>query len=536
MKRSIIVKIIFDIAATVAFALFVGGAVFIKFFKGVLTKSEISADLTAKIIEQNVIFLTAILIVLILILITAIYFSLKRTIINPLKKLHQGAEIIADGNLNYKVRDKTEIQPENEIDQLAKSFDEMSAKLKESYGGLERKVKQKTEEIVQKVKNLENIKIALYNILEDIEKNRDVLKNERDKLNTIISSMGEGLFVLDNNLRVVLINDAAAQMLEISAEKALGKNRKEILSLYKGKQEISGDDLPAAKMLKTGQTIKIGMEDDFYYSLPSGKKFPITLVDTPLKRGNETIGAIIIFRDITNEKKLDESKTNFISIASHQLRTPLTTIRWYTEMLESEDVGKLNKNQKSFLNEIYSAVLRLAGTLNMLLALARIESGLLKLNPLKINLHNFTEGIIKDLEPLIKPKNIKIEIVAENQLPEITLDSLMINQVISNLLTNSIRYSDEKGKIEIKIGRRENEILYSVKDNGIGVPPEEQARLFERFFRAENAVLKAPDGNGLGLYLVKNLVELWKGKIWFESPADWGKEKKGTAFYFTIPL
>lgn len=536
MNKSIIVKIISNIAFAIILTLFISGAVFVKIFKNILEKSEISADLAAKIVEQSVIFLTAILIILIIILIGAIYFGLKKIIINPLEKVRQGVKIITEGNLDFKIHNDIKTESENEIDQLAESFDEMSAKLKESYGGLEQKVKEKTEEIVQKVNDLEKIKTALYNILEDVEKNRNVFKTERDKLDIIISSMGEGLFVLDKNLRVILINNAASQALEISAEKALGKNSGEILSVYKGEQKISNDDLPAVKIFKTGQTIKIEMEDNFYYLLPSGKKFPIALIDAPLKNGNEIIGAIIIFRDITNEKKLDESKTNFISIASHQLRTPLTTIRWYTEILESEDAGKLNKNQKGFINEIYSAILRLGGTLNMLLALARIESGRLKLNPIKINLKNFTEEIIKDLEPLIKPKNIKIEIIADNQLPEITLDSLMLNQIISNLISNSIRYCDEKGKVEIKIGRQDNEIIYSIKDNGIGVPLEHQSRLFERFFRAENAILKAPDGNGLGLYLIKNLIELLKGKIWFESPANWDKEKKGTAFYFTIPL
>ena len=126
-------------------------------------------------------------------------------------------------------------------------------------------------------------------------------------------------------------------------------------------------------------------------------------------------------------------------------------------------------------------------------------------------------------------------------MPEVLIDQAMLSQVIVNLLSNAIRYTDNKGKIEISIAVFGNSVIYSIKDDGIGIPQGQQKNIFNKFFRAENAISKIPDGNGIGLTLVKNFVEFWKGKIWFESPTVWigkkgGEERKGTIFYLTIPI
>ncbi len=534
MNNSIATKIIFNLAAIISLALFVGGSVLIKFHKDILIKSGITGDLTEKIVGQNIILLTVILVFLIPALMVMIYFSLKKIVINPIEKLRQGTEIIAGGNLDYKIRTESG-ETKNEIDRLAYFFDEMAGKLKKNYAEIEKEIKDKTEELVQKIEKLEKTELALYNILEDVKESEKIIKEERDLFNAVIFSMGEGLIVVDKNYKIILINETAKNKLEVS-EEAVGKDIREVAPVVKGNQKIADEEMPVSKTFKTGKPATVWLDDNFYYQLSSGKKFPITLIDAPLIKDGDIVAAVIIFRDVTDEKKLNEAKNNFISIASHQLRTPLTAIRWYSELLEAGDAGKLNEKQKDFLKEIYGGALRLTETLNMLLALARVESGKMKFSPEKIDLIKFTEEILKDLEPFSKPKKIKINLKSEKSTPVVQLDKLILTQVISNLLTNAFRYIKENGKIEIGIVDKSGEIVYSVKDNGIGIPEDQKNRIFERFFRAENALLKAPDGNGLGLYLVKNLVELWKGKVWFESPAVWEKEKKGTVFYFTIPV
>lgn len=402
-----------------------------------------------------------------------------------------------------------------------------------------RRLKNLTEKFSEQNARLSEDEAAMLNILEDARELEGIIREEKDQANAIISSMGEGLLVIDSAYKIILMNKNAEFLLGIPKNEIIGNDAKKIIKVFKQNEEIPEAERPAEKMFRTQNTVKIEMEDNFYYQIiPSGKKFPVALVATPL-RGNGITGAVIVFRDITAEKALDESKTGFIFTASHQLRTPLTAIRWYAEMLQSGDAGKLNKDQKNFLSQIYGGVLRLGNTLNILLSLARIESGQTKIISSKINFFQSMENIVKELELPIKQKNLNLTIDAGGKKPEefeVLIDQTILNQVIANLLSNSIRYTDKRGNINIKIIRSEKELICSVKDDGIGIPENQKNKIFEKFFRADNAKILVPDGNGLGMVLVKNLVELWKGKIWFESPADWNGEKRGTIFYFTIPI
>lgn len=399
------------------------------------------------------------------------------------------------------------------------------------------------EERKKNLEKAEETKIALFNILEDVKESELNLKEERDRSQAIISSMGEGLFVVDKDFKIVLINSAAEKIFEMPREESIGQDLRKIWSVYKAEEKIPDEKRPIIQTLKTGKTIFVGVEDNFYYHkiiLP-GKKFPVSLITAPLK-GDGITGVVVVFKDITKEKELDEAKSSFISIASHQLRTPLTSIRWYAEMLDSEDVGPLNKEQKDFIGRVYDGALRLNEVINLLLVLARIESGKAEMEPKKTDIVSFTKDILKELEPLIKQKNTQIRLILpEPQLLEINYDGSMLRQIVTNLLSNSIRYTDDKGRIEIEIKKTPGSVVYSVKDDGIGIPLGKREKIFTKFFRAENAVAKVPDGSGLGLSLVKALVEMNKGSVWFESPAIWideaGKtEKKGTAFHFTIPI
>ena len=396
---------------------------------------------------------------------------------------------------------------------------------------LKQKVFEKTIKLDQKLKYLLQTEFAMLNILEDAKEVEQNLGRERDRIKTIVSSMGEGLIVVDKNYQTVLINKMAEKILEMPENELIGKDIRKITSLLKGDQKVAQNDLPLEKMFKTGKIISVGIDDDFYYFLSSGKKFPVAIIDAPLKNGDEIVGGIIVFRDITIEKSVDKMKSGFVSIASHQLRTPLTSIRWISEMLLSGDVGNIKKNQKEFIEDIYDSVLKLIELINTLLILSRVEAGNIEIKPAEIDLVKFSKDIVKEAEHLIEDKKLKVEIKLLKKIPSIKLDSTILRQVISNLINNSIRYTDKKGKIKISIEQKDKEIIYSVADNGIGIPKKQQNKIFDKFFRADNARLKESNGSGIGLTLVKYLVELWKGKIWFES-----KEGEGATFYFTIPV
>ena len=397
---------------------------------------------------------------------------------------------------------------------------------------LRKRAEEKAEEIEKKIKYLSNTETAMLNILEDARELEERLKSERERFEAIVSTMGEGLLVLNRDYQIVLINATAERLLETSAKEAVGIDAKEVILMFKGKNPLPDEERPVAMTFKTGQPIFTGLEENLYYQNHSGKRFAVAMAATPLRKDREIVGAVVVFRDVTEEKKLDESRTSFISIASHQLRTPLTSIRWFVEMLLAGDAGPLNKEQKHFVSQIYESADRMIDLVNLLLQIARVEAGRVRMEPTRTDFKTITDSVAFSLQAQLNEKEQTIEVKASRDpMPLIPMDQEVVWQVIQNLLTNAIRYSPKKGVISIFITDKGDFLEYSVKDSGIGIPENQQSRVFEKFFRADNAVKEIPEGSGLGLALAKSLVEGWNGKIWFES-----KEGAGTIFYFTVPI
>ncbi len=375
---------------------------------------------------------------------------------------------------------------------------------------------------------------AIINILEDAAEYEKNLKEERDRARAVSASIGEGVLVVDKNYQIILINRKAEELLGISQKEALGKEILEMFDVLQGDKAVPLKERPVVKTLEKGDVVSIEIEDNFYYQVfVSGRKFPIRLTVSPLK-GNGITGAVMVFADVSREKSLEEARAGFISTASHQLRTPLTAIRWYSEILQGDEAGVFSAEQKSFLEQIHNSALRLNDIINFLLNMARLEGGQIKVHSSRANIFHLTENLVKELNPLLREKKLHLDIEIDPKeagMFEIVVDDALLSQVIGNLLSNAIRYTNENGSIKIKIGRAEKEFIYSIKDDGIGIPKNQKGRVFEKFFRAANAVSKIPDGNGLGLSLVKRLVETLGGKVWFSS-----EENKGAIFYFTIPI
>lgn len=246
---------------------------------------------------------------------------------------------------------------------------------------------------------------------------------------------------------------------------------------------------------------------------------------------NRLVSYAGIIHDVTKEKEIDRMKTEFISLASHQLRTPLSAIKWFCELLGMKQTGQLNPKQTQYVSNITQSTQRLIDLVNSLLNVSRIESGRLMINPVPTKLKELVNLVYKELYPQIMEKQINFLVFVDPMIPEIKIDPGLIRQVFMNLMTNAIKYTPTKGVIRLQLSLRGDHVLAIVKDNGLGIPKKDQEKLFQKFFRAQNAVLKVPDGNGLGLYLVKSIVDGSGGKIWFES-----QENAGTTFYFTLPV
>lgn len=228
-------------------------------------------------------------------------------------------------------------------------------------------------------------------------------------------------------------------------------------------------------------------------------------------------------------KGVDRDKSDFISVASHQLRTPLTAIKWVTERVLKTQ--KLSIEAIEYLGDIQRSAQRLSDLVDILLNVSRIEGGRVGISPKALDLVDFIKDYFSEVMPLCAEKNINLSF--ENYPPNlnITTDPSALRNIIQSLVSNAIEYTPEEGRIEISLVPYEKKFLLSVKDSGIGIDKEERPRIFEKFFRADNAKRVKTDGTGLGLYIVKQAVELLGGKIWFES-----KENNGTTFFVELPM
>ncbi len=244
-----------------------------------------------------------------------------------------------------------------------------------------------------------------------------------------------------------------------------------------------------------------------------------------------TVGNFII-QSIEQMAKTNKMKSEFVSIASHQLKGPLAQINWEVELLLAKNREGLNEKQCAIIKRIADSNERMARLVNDLLDVARIDQGSLVLNQERFDLLQLVKKVVENNRFLAKANNVEIEIVCkENQKIVINGDRRRIGIVLDNLLSNAIKYINRKGLVKIKIVKKKHEVLVSVKDNGIGIPLWQQDNVFEKFFRSANASRYQITGTGLGLYISKNFVEKSGGKMWFKS-----EENKGSEFFFTLPL
>lgn len=230
-------------------------------------------------------------------------------------------------------------------------------------------------------------------------------------------------------------------------------------------------------------------------------------------------------------KKLDKAKDEFVSMASHQLRTPLTSVKGYLSMVVEGDAGKVNKQQKELLDEAYSSNERMVNLVNDFLNVSRIQTGKFMLEKVPVDLTKLVDQEVKGLVQNATKRQIKLDYKASGDIPQLNLDEGKIRQVVMNYIDNAIYYSNPDSTIKIDLSADSDEVVFTVKDTGIGVPISEQGQLFTKFYRASNAKKQRPDGTGVGLYLARKIVTAHDGKIVFSTV-----EGKGSTFGFRLPI
>jgi signal transduction histidine kinase len=254
----------------------------------------------------------------------------------------------------------------------------------------------------------------------------------------------------------------------------------------------------------------------------------------PVILQNDFLGTVSIFRDITREVEVDRLKSEFVTTVSHELRTPLTAIKGYVDILSMGAAGALSENQLHFLDIVSNNINRLNILVNDLLDISRIEAGRVTLNPQSVNVREIAEDIIADAlrRSQQEDKPMALSLDAPAKLPPVMGDGERIRQIIGNLVDNAFNYTPSNGTIRITIHQQDDELQVDVQDNGVGIAVEDQPRVFERFFRGEHPLVLATPGTGLGLPIVRQLVEMHRGHIWMTST---GVPGEGSTFSFTLP-
>lgn len=383
--------------------------------------------------------------------------------------------------------------------------------LKDLQGRLEEKVAFQKDNLLIRTGELERSQDEIAHALSKIEE-------ERNKTYALIMSLSDGLIYTDADGKIDIINPRAEAILKVTRRAVLDTN---IFS--------SEASVPMKKLSSMISQSSAFERETIHFS----DTFIVEASTILIKNEkDETVGRLIILHDISKERALDNLKVEFISVAAHQMRTPLAAIKWAFELLLASDEEKLAPELKKIAENGFESTNRILTIVNNFLDVDVIESVSMDYVFAPVSITKVIEEVFIGFEITSREKSI--ELVFENQgqtLPFIRADHKQIVIVLQNLIENALKYTLNNSAVVVKAEPRENDLLISVADQGIGIPFAEQKNMFSKFFRAENAKKIETDGNGLGLYTTKRIIERHGGSIWFDS-----KEGEGTTFYFTIPL
>ena len=458
-----------------------------------------------------------------IVILFSILFS--RSFTRPIDKLTNVAESLSKGDLTV----RSDVESDNELGALSYSFNKMADSILEARTGLEEKIQSRTDSINKGKLELEKQQEAILNILEDIEDEKDNVTKEKEKTSAILHNIGDGVFVVDNDGNVIVFNSQAEKISGFKKEEVIGEKYDTVLKFVDEKSPEKINSGFVEDVMETSENQEIPLNTVLIQR--DKRKIPVAGSAVALKdnRGS-VIGCIVVFRDITKEREIDRAKSEFISVASHQLRTPMTGIQWVIERFLKKETG-LSKEGKDYLKDLHVSSVRLSELVDSLLNVSRIESGGgVAVAPEKLDLIKFIQDYLGELTPLLTKKKITLKFENHPESFEITSDPKVLRNVIQSIVSNAIEYTSEGGSIDITV-EKNTDVMIKIKDTGIGIPEKEQSRMFEKFHRADNAKIVKTDGTGLGLYIAKKATETLGGKIDFISHVG-----KGTTFYVELPL
>ncbi|MDD5043771.1 MAG: PAS domain-containing sensor histidine kinase [Patescibacteria group bacterium] len=358
----------------------------------------------------------------------------------------------------------------------------------------------------------------------------------------IFSSAGDhvmGLVVVNKDGKIIRVNKGFESLTDWKEKEVIGKFLVEIIpredenrKKVPFKERILSKVLAGKILTTTTTTTTGGIEKlpTFYYIRKDKSRFPATSVISPLLFRGKIAGAVEIFYDITKEKELERIRMDFLSLASHQLRTPLSGTKWLIETMYKGVIGRTTKKQKEYLDDIYKINERMIKLISEILSTLRLESEETLIKKEKISVASLFKDVLIIAAAAAKERGVVLSGPLNHRVLTIETDPEILKAILGCFLSNAVDYSMPGQKVILDVKEESGAVIFFVRDSGIGIPKREQKRMFERFYRASNAKALKPNGTGLGLNIAKMLAEKIGGKISFKS-----EENKGTTFYLRIP-
>lgn len=438
------------------------------------------ADVFDNMRNVSIMFLTASLLAVVVAAVASMFIS--RAITKPIEELRQQAMQVADGDYSAQVQ----IYSNDELGQLGAAFNTLSAR---------------------------------------IEQTQEQSESERRRLDSVLSHMTDGVIATDRHGNVSIINQMAQDFLNIKADDAINKPISQILGL--GEEYTSQDLISSQSDMQV--TVNGGTNDEMILHASF----------TLIKRVTGFVsGAVCVLHDVTEQIKNEDEQRQFVSNVSHELRTPLTSVRAYIEAL-NEGAWKDPEIAPQFLQVTQDETERMIRMVNDLLVLSRMDRGTTKLELEWVNFTDFVSHLLNRFDMIVEhdqgeaqseSKQYVIKRDLGNQALWIEIDTDQMMRVIDNIMNNAIKYSPDGGTITVRLQQRQNQVLLSIADQGLGIPRKDLSKIFDRFYRADKARSRAQGGTGLGLAIAKEIVNAHGGKIWADS-----REGHGSTFYISLP-
>jgi len=447
---------------------------------------------------ESLAFSAAMLGALLILLSIALAYLLSSELTAPLRGLARRVSELRPGH--WKIQQT--VRTGDEVEMLEHQIADMSVRLEQLYKNQEHEITQRTA----------------------------ALRKQYTLDRTILDSIDQGVITVDRKGMIMGVNPAAARLLARKKETIIGTSAVKALDLRGHRGTPLGITHPLTTCLQKRRQVRSPADAHWNIMRTDSTMLPVLLAVSPLTDGKTFFGAIIVLQDITEERRLDYLKSEFITLASHQLRTPLSAIRWYVELFD-EEKKTLTADQRSYLKEIDHGLDRMVALLTALLHASHLEGEGLRPEMQIIDAGALVREMEKDCETMAGEAGLHCMLSAPRRKIMVKTDPTLLRIVLQNLVSNAVKYSRKGKRISIGFSANKSTIVFSVQDEGVGIPVAEQKRVFQRFFRAKNVRQMDTDGNGLGLYITKSIVERLGGTIEFKS-----RENEGTTFTVTFPV